>query len=163
MEGSIEVFCGQGRGKSAAAVGLCVRGASHGMQAIIIRFLKGKDSKQLDYLKKLEPEVQFFTFEKQNKCYSDQTEAEQAVTKKNIQISLNYAKKVIDLCQCDILVLDEILELVPIGLVTEETLIELIQRKDDDMQMILTGKALPDSMRPYVNNVYSVDIVKESI
>lgn len=161
MEGPIEVYCGNGRGKSAAAVGLCVRAASHGKQAIIVRFLKGKDSEQLDYLKKLEPDIQVFTFEKQNKCFKDQTAEEQEETKKNIQNSLNYAKKVIDLCQCDILVLDEILELLEIGLLSEEALIELIQRKDDDMQIILTGKVLSEYLRDAVDNVYTVECMKE--
>ncbi len=160
MKGPIEVFYGEGRGKSAAAVGLCIRGASHGRQAIIVRFLKGKDSEQLDYLKRLEPEIQFFTFEKQNKLYSEQTEEEKLKTKNNISISLNYAKKVIDLCQCDILVLDEVLELVRLGLLEEEALIELIQRKDEDMQMILTGKVLPESLAAHVDHIYRIDDIK---
>ena len=62
MEGQVEVFCGSGRGKTAAALGICTRAASAGKQAIIVRFLKGKDSAQLEYLKRLEPEIKFFTF-----------------------------------------------------------------------------------------------------
>ena len=144
------------------AVGLCVRGASHGSQAIIVRFLKGKNSEQLEYLKKLEPEVRFFTFEKQSKRYNELSEEEKAETLSNIRNSLNYTRKVIDLCQCDILVLDEILALIDLGLMETEELIELLQRKDDDMQIILTGRVLPEELRSYVDNIYTIKAEKES-
>ena len=90
MRGQVEVFCGLGKGKTAAALGICIRAASHGKQAIIVRFLKGKDSAQLEYLKKLEPEIQFFTFEKQRKCYNDLTESEKEETRNNIRNTVHF-------------------------------------------------------------------------
>lgn len=162
MEGQVEVFCGLGRGKTAAALGICVRAASHGKQAIIVRFLKGKDSAQLEYLKRLEPEIQFFTFEKQKKCYTELTEEEKEETRNNIRNTVNYTKKVIDACQCDLLVLDEALGLVELNLIDVEELISFIQKKDDDMQMIFTGHTMPPELEPWVDNIYRIDTEKEN-
>lgn len=162
MEGQVEVFCGSGRGKTAAALGICIRAASHGKQAIIVRFLKGKDSAQLEYLKKLEPEIQLFTFEKQNKCYEDLTEAEKEETYNNIRNSVNYTNKVIDACQCDLLVLDEALGLVELGLIEVEELISFIRKKDDEMQMIFTGRKLPQELEQWVDNIYCINTDKEN-
>jgi cob(I)alamin adenosyltransferase len=162
MEGQVEVFCGSGRGKTAAALGICMRAASQGEQAIIVRFLKGKDSNQLEYLKKLEPEIQLFTFEKQNKCYNDLTEAEKEETRNNIRNTVNYTNKIIDACQCDLLVLDEVLGLVELGLIEVEELISFIKKKDDDMQIIFTGRHMPKELEPWVDNIYCIDTEKES-
>ena len=162
MRGQVEVFCGLGKGKTAAALGICIRAASHGKQAIIVRFLKGKDSAQLEYLKKLEPEIQFFTFEKQRKCYNDFTESEKEETRNNIRNTINYTNKVIDACQCDLLVLDEALGLIELGLIEVDELISFIQKKDADMQMIFTGHYLPKELEPWVDNEYSIKTEKET-
>lgn len=161
MEGQVEVFCGAGKGKTAAALGICMRAASLGKQAIIVRFLKGKDSSQLEYLKKLEPEIQFFTFEKQTKCYDELSETEKEETYNNIRNTVNYTRKVIDACQCDLLVLDEALGLVELGLIDVQELISLIQKKDEDMQIIFTGRRMPEELEPWVDNIYSINTEKE--
>ena len=161
MEGQVEVFCGSGRGKTAAALGICTRAARAGKQAISVRFLKGKDSAQLEYLKRLEPEIKFFTFEKQTKCYNELTEAEKEETYNNIRNTVNYTKKVIDACQCDLLVLDEALGLVELGLIAVEELISFVQKKHDDMQIIFTGLKMPKELEPWVDNIYCISTEKE--
>lgn len=64
MDGSIQVYYGNGRGKTTAALGLGIRAAGVGKQVIMVQFLKKKHSDTLDFLKKLEPELQIFRFEK---------------------------------------------------------------------------------------------------
>ena len=58
MDGSIQVYYGNGRGKTTAALGLGIRAAGVGKQVIMVQFLKKKHSDTLDFLKKLEPELQ---------------------------------------------------------------------------------------------------------
>ncbi len=162
MDGQVEVFCGSGKGKTAAALGICIRAASEGKQSIIIRFLKGKDPMQLEYLKKLEPEIQLFTFEKQNKCYSQLTDAQKEETRINIRNTVNYTKKIIDACQCDLLVLDEVLGLIELNLIEIDELISFIQKKHEEMQMIFTGRNLPKELEAWVDNIYRIDTQKEN-
>ena len=64
MDGSIQVYYGEGRGKTTAALGLGIRAAGIGKQVIMVQFLKCKHSDTLDFLKKLEPELQIFRFAK---------------------------------------------------------------------------------------------------
>ena len=56
MDGSIQVYYGEGRGKTTAALGLGIRAAGIGKQVIMVQFLKCKHSDTLDFLKKLEQE-----------------------------------------------------------------------------------------------------------
>ena len=108
MDGSIQVYYGNGRGKTTAALGLGIRAAGVGKQVIMVQFLKKKHSDTLDYLKKLEPELQIFRFEKAACGYSDLSPKEKQEQMLNIKNALGYSRKVLDTGQCDLLILDEI-------------------------------------------------------
>ena len=58
----ITVYCGEGKGKTAAALGYAMQFAAQGNSAIIIQFLKGKKEEELELLHRLEPEIKFFSF-----------------------------------------------------------------------------------------------------
>ena len=58
----ITVYCGEGKGKTAAALGYAMQFAAQGNSAIIIQFLKGKKEEELELLHRLEPEIKFFFF-----------------------------------------------------------------------------------------------------
>ena len=108
MDGSIQVYYGNGRGKTTAALGLGIRAAGVGKQVIMVQFLKKKHSDTLDFLKKLEPELQIFRFEKAACGYSDLSPKEKQEQMLNIKNALGYSRKVLDTGQCDLLILDEI-------------------------------------------------------
>ena len=54
MEGRVEVYCGQGRGKTSCAIGQCVKAAGQEKQIIMVQFLKGKETEELSFFKRLE-------------------------------------------------------------------------------------------------------------
>ena len=65
----------------------------------------------MDYLRRLEPEVKVFRFEKMDRYYEDLSEDEQREENINILNGVNFAKKVLTIGECDVLILDEILGL----------------------------------------------------
>lgn len=161
MDGSIQVYYGNGRGKTTAALGLGIRAAGVGKQVIMVQFLKKKHSDTLDYLKKLEPELQIFRFEKATCGYSDLSPKERREQMLNIKNALGYSRKVLDTGQCDLLILDEIFGLVDYNIITIEELMDLIAVKKDSMDLILTGRNLPDEVREVADCVYSIQREKE--
>ena len=52
-KGLIEVYCGDGKGKTTAATGLAVRAAGCGMRVLFVRFLKNEHSGELVFLDKI--------------------------------------------------------------------------------------------------------------
>ena len=76
MEGRVEIYCGQGRGKTSCAIGQCVKAAGQEKQIIMVQFLKGKETEELSFFKRLEPEVQLLRFEKYETSYEDLNEEE---------------------------------------------------------------------------------------
>lgn len=63
-QGSIIVYYGNGKGKSSSAIGHAICAAGAGESVAIIQFLKGNNQREIDFLKRLEPEVRLFSFEK---------------------------------------------------------------------------------------------------
>lgn len=162
MEGRVEVYCGQGRGKTSCAIGQCVKAAGQAKQVIIVQFLKGKETEELGFFKRLEPEVQLFRFEKYDKQYQDLSEEEKKDQDHFIYNGLKYAHKVIDTRQCDVVVLDEILGLLDLGLLKSEELIEMIRDIGEDQQIIMTGRQIPDGLIEHIDAVYCISTIKES-
>lgn len=152
--GSVQVYYGEGRGKSPAALGRAIRAASEGKTVFIIQFLKGKTDDEMEFLKRLEPEIKFFRFEKSAEYFNELSEEEQLEEVKNIKNGINFAKKVLTTGECDLLILDEVLGLVDHGLIEVDELKALIGARLEDTDLILTGWVLNDELRSYIDEIY---------
>ncbi len=159
----VQVYYGTGKGKTSAAVGQCIRAASQGLSVIIIQFLKGKDAEEFNFLGKLEPEIKLFRFEKTDKSYDSLPASQQKEEKQNIINGFNFAKKVIDTGECDVLVLDEVLGLLDLDIITTDDIIHLINLRDDYCRIVLTGRNLPEKLVPYVNVISKIELEKDTI
>lgn len=156
LSNHVQVYCGEGRGKTNAALGLCLKYASVGKDVIVVQFLKGSNAEDLSCLKRLEPEIRLFRFETKDKPYDELTKEEQQEQDTNIRNGLNYAKKVLVTGECDLLVVDEILGLVDNHIIEMQDIIRLIQAKDDDIELILTGRNLPVELSSYVSDIFEI-------
>lgn len=150
-KGIVQVYCGEGRGKTSAALGNAIKTASAGKTVYIVQFLKG----QLDasFMDKLEPEIKIFRFERSEAGFDSLSEEEKAEEKVNFTNGLNFAKKALTAGQCDMLVLDEVLGVVEEGMATAEEIIEVLSAKGLFTDIILTGNNLPDAIRQVSDEV----------
>ena len=162
MKGRVEVYCGQGKGKTSSALGHCIKAAGQGKQVIIVQFLKGKDTEEISFIRRLEPEIQLFSFEKYEQHYMDLTPEQKKEQEHFIGNGLCYTKKVIDTRQCAVLVLDAVLGLLDLGLLSEEELVALVSGRDEELEVIMTGRRLPDSLKDWVDDIYCINTIKES-
>ena len=84
-KGLVQVYSGEGHGKTAAALGTAIQMASTGKQVVIINFLKGNQSEE--FLKRMEPEIKIFRFEKSEEEFaqlSDERKQEEIITSKMV-------------------------------------------------------------------------------
>lgn len=158
-KGIIQIYYGEGQGKTSAALGNAIRKASNGQSAYVVQFMKG----QLDteYLTRLEPEVKVFRFERCSEGFDALDEAEKQKQKQNIQNGLNFAKKALVTGQCDMLVLDEVLGLVKEGMATEDQILEVLQAKSLYTDVILTGRDSLPRVFDMADNI--LNIVPEKV
>lgn len=154
----ITAYFGRGQGKSSAALGYAVREAGNGRTACIITFLKAEVN--YDFLKKLEPEIKVFRFERSKRNFNELTPEERDEEKSNLANGLNYARKVLSAGQCDVLVLDEVLGAINEGMVTEDELIEVLKLKRPSTEVILTGMVLSEKISGICDKVIDIEAVK---
>ena len=158
--GKVIVICGSGKGKTNAAIGRGVRALAEGRTVTVIQFLKGRASKGLmRVLKKLEPEMKAFSFEQYEGKFLDLGEEEKKEELDNIRNGINFARKVLSTDSCDMLILDEILGLVDLGILSAGELCEMVRKKPEDMELVITGKVFPEELRPLADSVSYIESV----
>ena len=137
-EGKITIYTGGGHGKTPAALGIALQYASEGKRTVMIQFLKGKGLEDTEFVKRLEPEIRIFRFEKSDLCFDSRSEQEKQDDLTNIRNGLQFARKELNTGGCDLLILDEVLDLVANGIITVEDLRSLLE-KHEYTDIILTG------------------------
>lgn len=158
--GLVQVYCGEGKGKTTAAIGQGVRAMGRGLKVIMIQFLKGGLSGELKTLSKLEPEFKVFRFEKARGFFNELSSSEKSELKMEIANAMKFAKKVFDTKECDMLILDEILGVIENKLVTEEEMLTFIANKPQDMELVLTGRKLPETLKEQVDYISEIQFIK---
>ena len=162
-KGYVKIYCGDGKGKSTASLGRALVCASEGKNVFVVQFLKGRLTGELDFFNQLEPELKIFRFEKEEGYYENLSEQEKKEENQNILNGLNFVRKVLTIGECDVLVLDEILGLVDLEIISVEDIIKLIEMKDDTVELILTGRNLPEKVAAYADYISEINILKDEI
>jgi cob(I)alamin adenosyltransferase len=156
-KGYVQVFCGNGEGKSSAAIGKGILSASEGNKVIVVQFMKDKNESETAFFQRLEPEIKFFRFEKLDVAFKDLSEEEKREESTNMRNGLNYAKKVLATGECDMLILDEVLGLIGAGIIEWSELVPILEAKGEDVALIMTGIVMPTGLMDYVDYVSSIE------
>lgn len=138
-QGKIYIFTGDGHGKSPAALGHALQAACRGERVVIIQFLKGKGLEESEYVRRLEPEIMLFRFEKAEEDFPNLSGEERQEAIMRIKNGMNFVRKVMATDECDLLILDEVLGLIDNQIISAEELKTLVESKPQDMALILTG------------------------
>lgn len=160
--GRVQIYYGEGRGKSTAALGCALRAASAGKNVFIIQFLKGKMEEESAFIKRLEPEIKVFRFEKSQERYESLSNQEKQEENINLKNGVNFARKVLMTAECSLLILDELLGVIDNGVVSVDEVKALLAAKTDDTQLILTGRVLPEELCGCADEIYQIQTQKSS-
>lgn len=158
-KGMIYIYTGDGRGKSPAAIGRAVQAAVDGKSVVIIQFLKGKGLGDSDFLRRMEPEIKLFRFEKSDENFELLPEEKKHEEILNIRNGMNFAKKVLTTGECDLLILDEVLGLLEKNIIAVDVLKNLLENRGDT-SIILTGISLTDEICVLADEVSKIETVK---
>ena len=159
--GTIHIYSGDGHGKSPAALGRAVSMACQGKSVVIIQFLKGRGLEDSEFLRRMEPEIKLFRFEKSEGNFAELSIEQQADEIINIKNCLNFTKKVLCTGGCDLLILDEVLRLIDNGIISVEELKGILDmRSDESMDVIMTGTTLSADVCVLADEVTRLATVK---
>lgn len=159
-QSTIRVFYGEGNGKSSAAVGMAVKAAMEGKSVVLIQFLKGRQNEHGDFVKSLEPNIKWFSFEKEDCMYDELPEEKKQEAVRSIQNGINFARKVLTTKEADVLILDEVLGLTDNGMIAVEDILALFDNMWDNTELILTGRQADARILERADCVSKIEKVK---
>lgn len=155
-EGSVTVYYGSGRGKTTAAIGYAIKAASQGKAVFVIQFLKGRNDDEISFIRRLEPEIKFFQFEKSDINYDELPEDVKNEECMNMRNGFNFAKKVLLTGECNVLILDEFLGLLDNQVISQKEMEILLENKSENTEIIFTGRIKSESIMKYADEIYHI-------
>jgi cob(I)alamin adenosyltransferase len=159
-KGYVQVYTGDGKGKTTAALGLGVRAVGRGLKVIMIQFLKGTFTGELEGVKKLSPQFHIIRFAETEKFFWNLTEDEKHKLREKTQMELKKLDEYMKDDACDVLILDEIMAAIHGGLVSVEQVCNIIDNKPEGMEIILTGRNVPEQIAERADLITEMKAIK---
>jgi cob(I)alamin adenosyltransferase len=158
QKGLIQIYTGNGKGKTTAALGLALRAVGRGLRVVMIQFLKGdQKTGELNMAQNLSP--QFVIKPMGRNGFVDRANP----SKEDVSLArgaLKEARRTLDKRECDLLILDEVNVAVSLGLVDEDAVLALMDGKPQNMELILTGRDAPASFLEKAHLVTTMECTK---
>ena len=159
--GTIRVICGPGNGKTASAIGYGIIRAAAKKRVIVVQFLKGVlEENNVEILKRLEPEMKVFRFERSRGLFENLTEEQKKEEIVNLKNGFHFARKVLVTGECDVLILDEVLGLLDQNVVSADEFKKLLESGNGETELVITGRVCPEEIRKCVDYVSYVENIK---
>lgn len=139
-KGLIHIYFGDGKGKTSAALGLAMRALGHGLSVKFYQFMKCTPTGELNSLKKHERISVIRADGVSSKFLWEMSDAEKAECLDAQQQLFDSACDAAQSRENDVVILDEILNAVDIGAISEAELKYLMTRKNGGTELVLTGR-----------------------
>ena len=152
-KGYVQIFTGNGKGKTTAALGQALRAAGSGLKTFFVMFMKDFSYGEIRSIKHLSDWIRLeqygndaFVFRKQSPDNED---------KKAAQLALKRAREAMLSTKYDIVILDEVCVAIHFGLLKTEDVFCLLDEKPERIELILTGRYCPPEL------IENADLVTE--
>lgn len=156
-KGLVQVFTGDGKGKTSAALGTVLRALGHDFKICIIHFMKGNfpygEQKMLSALPNVDLQIfgRLSFVDPKNPAEEDKEEARKA---------LEAGRRAVVSGEYDLVVLDEVNVASAWGLVAVDAVVRLIEEKPEHVELILTGRYAHDRLVELADLVTEMKVVK---
>lgn len=139
MRGLIHIYCGDGKGKTTAAMGLALRASGCGMKVIVSQFMKCGTSNEVKIIKKL-PGVVYRCVEKRLGFAWEMNEEQRAEAKRLYQQLFREVTELAVKQNADLLVMDEFMSAYHYGWIDREEALIFLKEKPQKLEVVLTGR-----------------------
>jgi cob(I)alamin adenosyltransferase len=136
MKGYVQVYTGNGKGKTTAALGLSLRAAGAGLKVFIAQFLKQGDYSEIQALKRFADLIRIEQYGL-GRFIKDRPTAEEI---RSAQAGLQQVKTAMRSGRYDVVIVEEGNVAVTCGLFDVMQLAELIDQKPDNLELVITGR-----------------------
>ena len=136
MKGYIQIYTGNGKGKTTAAIGLSVRAVGAGKKVFFAQFVKGRIYSEVKAIQNLLPSITVKQYGLEYFINKNPTQADIDMARKGF----DEVSEIIASGQYNVVVLDEANIAIYYHLFTIEELIDVLKKKPDETEIIITGR-----------------------
>lgn len=144
-KGYIQIYTGHGKGKTTAALGLGFRAVGNGLKVLMIQFLKGSHTSELESIKAFGGAFEIRRLAEHKKFFWQLSDSEKEAFRNEVQKEMHQLDEALQSGQWDIIILDEIFGALSNDMVTTSQLEHLLEIKPDQVELVLTGRDAPAS------------------
>ena len=158
--GLIHIYCGDGKGKSTAALGVILRSIGCGYKVVLSQFLKEGNSSELKVLSKFD-NVKILSGQDGVKGFAKFMSDNDKEIVKNAHI--RHFNEAVDYCikeKCDLLVLDEIIGAIDVGLIDYNLVMNFLRNKPENLEVIMTGRDPKEELCEIADYISEVKKIK---
>jgi cob(I)alamin adenosyltransferase len=138
FKGLVQVYTGNGKGKTTAALGLALRAAGHGFRTYIGQFLKGQPTGEIEAVQKLSPLIRIEQFGRKGFIRVTDNVDDEDVDR--ARVGLKKCRQAMLSGEFRIVVLDEINTAVHFKILSEQEVLDFLAKKPGDVEVVLTGR-----------------------
>jgi len=135
--GYVQIYTGNGKGKTTAALGLALRAAGSGLKTYFGQFLKGQKYGELKSIKHLAEYITIEQFGKDTFVHVDKATDEDIAMARN---GLDKCRNAILSGNYDIVVMDEVCMAIRLGVLTDDEVLQAVDLKPENVELVLTGR-----------------------
>jgi len=136
MKGYVQVYMGDGKGKTTAALGLALRAAGAGMNVYLVQFVKGMKSSEIESLKRMSDHITIRRYGNESFINGKPREEDISAARKGFM----EARESMLSGKYQVVILDEANIAAHYNLFSAEELLALIRLKPDDVELVITGR-----------------------
>jgi cob(I)alamin adenosyltransferase len=157
--GLVHIYCGDGKGKTTAALGLAVRCAGRGFKVLIVQFLKNQDTGELHALEKI-PEITILRGKAGYSFLMNMNNEQKRGCRETHDQNLQQAIALCSSGQVDLLILDEIMAAYNYDMVERNLLLDFLKNKPVNLEVVLTGRDPRSELTELADYVSEIKKVK---
>lgn len=154
----IQIYTGDGKGKTTTAIGQGIRAVGSGMNVIMVQFLKGGKSSELNLINKID-NFNVVQFEKERDFFWNLNDEEKEELRKEVKEAYTYCCDIVKNNKCDMLILDEVMGVLSNKLLDENDILNMITL-DTNVEIILTGRNAPKEIVERADLVTEMKCIK---
>ena len=160
MKGLVHIYTGDGKGKTTAAIGLGIRAYGRGMKVLMVQFLKGAETGEMNTLEALKPGFLLYRGKEIVKFTWNMSEEELVETRQIQKEILEYAVREIGKGGWDMLILDEVLGALYSGMLELRDVAGFVKDKPENLELVMTGRNAPVELVEMADYVSEIKCIK---
>lgn len=158
--GLIHIYCGDGKGKTTAAMGLGMRAVGREKKVLLTQFLKDNETGELNSIEKLGANFEVFKGIPVKKFFKFMSPEEQMVTQKEHEERFNEVTQKAINEDFDLLILDEIIASTNLDLICLDEVVKFLENKPKGLEVVLTGRNPNEKLIELADYVSEIKAVK---